>query len=184
MTIHDVFRQTPYEPHFDKGHFIKAIEDKMVETATAWEKSRQRELARDGRGVMRYFETGATRDTDETKPDYEGFTSPLVTKAFGAYMTRHRQQADGKLRDSDNWQKGIPREAYIKSAARHFEDWRLHHDGFPEEAVEPLLDALMALKFNVEGYAFEILKARQAAASSCAESAIATPQQTPPSRAE
>ena len=29
---------------------------------------------------MRHFGTGATRDQDTTKPDYEGFISPLVTK--------------------------------------------------------------------------------------------------------
>lgn len=59
---------------------------------------------------MREFRTGATRDNDEGKYDYEGFYHPLVVKRFGQYMDKHRKQADGKLRDSDNWQKGIPKE--------------------------------------------------------------------------
>ena len=54
-------------------------------------------------GEMRNFDTGATRDTDKGKNDYEGFYSPLVVEAFGDYMTKHQLQADGKLRDSDNW---------------------------------------------------------------------------------
>ena len=72
---------------------------------------------------MRKFDSGATRDADTNKHDYEGFYSPLVMERFGAYMHRHRVQADGNLRDSDNWQKGIPKDAYIKSAFRHFMDW-------------------------------------------------------------
>ena len=52
---------------------------------------------------MRHFKSGATRDSDETKIDFEGFMSPLVIERFGEYMTKHRIQADGGLRDSDNW---------------------------------------------------------------------------------
>jgi hypothetical protein len=107
---------------------------------------------------MRHFETGATRDDEDGKYDYEGFISPLVEKRFAAYMHQHRLQADGKMRSSDNWQKGIDPDAYIKSAARHFMDWRLHHDGFPREANESLEDALCALMFNTMGYLFEVLR--------------------------
>jgi hypothetical protein len=112
---------------------------------------------------MRTFDTGATRDTDANKPDYEGFLSPLALAAFGRYMTKHQVQADGLLRASDNWQKGIPRDVYIKSAWRHFVDWwRLHRA--LQEAPEPTataaqVDALCALMFNVQGYLHELLKA-------------------------
>ena len=74
-------------------------------------------------GKVRQFKTGATRDTDEGKYDYEGFISPLVLERFAQYMHKHRKQSDGNLRASDNWQKGIPKDAYIKSAWRHFVDW-------------------------------------------------------------
>lgn len=105
---------------------------------------------------MRTFETGATRDSEENKNDYEGFLSPLVIKRYGDYMHKHRLQADGKLRDSDNWQKGIPKDAYMKSGWRHFVDWWCEHRGFPSR--EGIEDALCALLFNIMGYLHEILK--------------------------
>lgn len=105
---------------------------------------------------IRKFETGATRDTDEDKFDYEGFLSPLVIEEFGRYMHFHRKQTDGKLRSSDNWQKGIPKEAYIKSGWRHFLDWWLEHRGY--RSREGLKFALCGLLFNVQGYLHEILK--------------------------
>jgi hypothetical protein len=105
---------------------------------------------------MRNFKTGATRDTDKDKYDYEGFLSPLVIERFGEYMHKHRLQADGKLRDSDNWQKGIPKEAYMKSGWRHFMDWWKEHRGIPSR--EGLEDALCAILFNVSGYLHEHLK--------------------------
>ena len=108
---------------------------------------------------MRQFETGATRDDDSIKPDYEGFLSPLVLVRFGEYMHKHRKQADGSLRASDNWQKGIPKDAYMKSAWRHFMDWWLEHRGLPSR--DGIEEALMGLLFNVMGYTHEYLKAKQ-----------------------
>lgn len=105
---------------------------------------------------IRKFDTGATRDSDSGKYDYEGFVSPLVLERFAAYMDRHRMQPDGSLRDSDNWQKGIPQTAYIKSGWRHFVDWWKEHRGI--RTKEGLEDALCALMFNVQGYLHEHLK--------------------------
>ena len=110
-------------------------------------------------GKVRKFTTGATRDTDEGKYDYEGFLCPLVLRRFGEYMNKHRKQSDGSLRDSDNWQKGIPKEAYIKSCWRHFHDWWMEHRGYASR--EGLEDALCAILFNVMGYLHEILKAKE-----------------------
>jgi len=107
---------------------------------------------------IRQFETGATRDTDVGKHDYEGFLSPLVIERFGEYMTKHRHQSDGKLRDSDNWQRGIPLAQYIKSGWRHFFDWWKAHRGYTSR--EGLEDALCGLLFNAMGYLHEHLKAR------------------------
>ena len=64
---------------------------------------------------MRLFESGAIRDNDDDKLDLEGFYSPLVVKRFAEYMHKHRIQADGGLRASDNWQRGISKEVYIFS---------------------------------------------------------------------
>jgi hypothetical protein len=111
---------------------------------------------------IRQFDTGATRDLDEGKLDYEAFESPLVQKRYAEYMHAHRRQPDGTVRQGDNWQKGIPLEAYMKSLARHFQDLRLHFDGFPEEAVDPDLESVLtAILFNTKGYLFEVLRAKK-----------------------
>lgn len=107
-------------------------------------------------GVIRKFGTGATRDTSDGKYDYEGFLSPIVIKRFGEYMNKHRKQSDGSLRASDNWQKGIPMDAYMKSGFRHFMDWWFEHRGMKSQ--DGLEEALCALIFNVQGYLYEYLK--------------------------
>ena len=105
---------------------------------------------------MRQFKTGATRDNDTNKIDYEGFLSPLVLERFGEYMLKHQFQADGKKRDSDNWQKGIPKDAYIKSGFRHFMAWWKEHRGIKtDDGIE---DDICALIFNAMGYLHEHLK--------------------------
>lgn len=110
---------------------------------------------------MREFESGATRDSEDGKHDYEGFLSPLVLERFAEYMTEHRKQADGKLRDSDNWQKGIPLDAYMKSAWRHFFDWWTAHRHPLDKGDMYQEDAMCALLFNLQGYLHEVLKAKR-----------------------
>lgn len=109
--------------------------------------------------MVRTFDTGATRDTDDGKPDYEGFLSPLVLRAFGDYMHRHRVQPDGGLRDSDNWQKGMPLPAYMKSAWRHHLDWWTLHRGFYVPGDVTIPDSICAVIFNAQGYLHEWTKA-------------------------
>ena len=112
--------------------------------------------------AMRTFETGATRNRDDNKLDYEGFLSPIVLQEFAKYMHANRVQADGKIRDSDNWQKGIPVEAYMESMMRHFMSvWLLHRgcEAFDENGKSvKMMDSLMGVLFNVQGYAFELLR--------------------------
>ena len=106
---------------------------------------------------MRRFETGAVRDAEEGKLDYEGFFSPAVLKRRAEYMHKHRKLPDGSVRGSDNWQQGMPFEAYMKSGFRHFHEWwDLHRKGF--RTIEDLEEAICALMFNCEGYLHEILK--------------------------
>ena len=103
----------------------------------------------------RVFPTGATRDSDTDKYDYEGFLAPGVIERYAAYMHRHRVQLDGTLRASDNWQQGIPRDAYVKSMFRHFMAvWMGHRNGCVND------DDLCALLFNVFGYLFELQAGR------------------------
>lgn len=105
---------------------------------------------------VRTFESGATRDLDLDKYDYDGFLSPLALEAFAAYMHKHRRLPDGSLRSSDNWKQGIPLEAYAKSEWRHHMDFFKLHHGLP--AREGMVDTLCALWFNVQGYLHEYLK--------------------------
>ena len=107
---------------------------------------------------VRTFDTGATRDTEDGKLDFEGYLSPLALTRYGEYMLAHSEQLDGTRRASDNWQKGIPLDAYMKSAWRHFvEWWTCHRVGATDEEME---EALCALLFNVSGYLHEHLKAK------------------------
>lgn len=106
--------------------------------------------------LVRSFETGATKSADSGKHDFEGYFSPLAMERFAEYMTKHRIQPDGSVRDSDNWQKGIPLSAYMKSGFRHFFDWWKGHRGY--EASESVEEALCAVMFNAMGYLHEHLK--------------------------
>ena len=75
---------------------------------------------------LEVFETGANRDAEGEKLDYEGFFSPLVLERFAQYMHACRKLPDGTIRDSDNWQLGIPKWRYVKSLVRHTFDLWLH----------------------------------------------------------
>jgi len=113
---------------------------------------------------MRQFTSGATRDDETGKNDYEGFLSPLVIRRFGDYMTLHRKQADGGMRDSDNWQKGMEQSVYLKSMFRHFMDlwsiWRGHTVLDSKDAHKVTRDeACCAIMFNIMGFLHEELKA-------------------------
>ncbi len=112
---------------------------------------------------MRQFESGATRDDDQNKLDYEGFVSPAVLKRYSQYMHSHRKQTDGNLRDSDNWTKGIPKQQYLKSMIRHVVDvWLIMRGHMQEATTQDLEDALCAVLFNVMGLLFEVLRENSA----------------------
>jgi hypothetical protein len=110
---------------------------------------------------MRTAESGATRNLTGDKLAYSGFLSPLVLKRYAQYMHSHRTQADGTVRSPANWQRGMPLDWFEDSGWRHFMDWWLHHRGFPEEASEPVEEALCALMFNISGYLHELLVAKR-----------------------
>ena len=112
----------------------------------------------EGALFKRTFESGANRDTDVNKLDYEGFFSPIVMEAFAEYMNNNRLLKDGTTRASDNWQKGIPLDVYMKSMYRHFMDVWMEHRGW--DSRDGILDALCGLMFNVQGYLHELLKAK------------------------
>jgi hypothetical protein len=107
---------------------------------------------------IREFPTGATRDTDEGKLDFEGFLSPFVLQRYAEYLHLHRKQSDGQMRASDNWQKGIPVDTYMKSLCRHQIDlWKKHRS----QNTDGIEDALCGVIFNAMGYLFEVLKSEK-----------------------
>ena len=110
--------------------------------------------------LMKIFDTGASRGSDDTKLDYEAFLSPLSLQRYAEYLHKHRVQADGQLRDSDNWQKGIPFPAYMKSLWRHFHAVWMAHRGW--ETTTNLEEDLCAVMFNAQGYLHELLKQKEA----------------------
>ncbi len=130
------------------GHYEELTEDQL---------RRLRGEANIAARSTRQFDTGAIRDTDEGKLQYEGFLSPLVIRRYAEFMHKHRVQSDGSLRDADNWQSGIPLEVYADSGWRHFMDWWgwQRKCWNPKEGIE---ESLCALLFNVSGALHELLK--------------------------
>ena len=111
--------------------------------------------------AIRAFGTGATRSADAGRYDPEGFMSPIVIERFCEYMQKHRVQADGKVRDSDNWQKGIPKQTYVKGMWRHALHLWTRFRGYEVQdagAAADMEEDCCAILFNVQGLLFELIK--------------------------
>jgi len=108
------------------------------------------------------FETGARRDSDHDKLDFESFEHPLVIERFAVYMNKHRTMSNGDRREADDWQLGIPVWRYVKSLVRHVMEIRKWHRGVlpisvDQQAIE---ESICAAIFNLHGLLFEVLKTR------------------------
>jgi hypothetical protein len=116
--------------------------------------------------TVRRFSSGATRDGKDGKINPEGALSPLVLRRFAEYMLEKQKLPDGTLRGADNWQLGIPRQAYMESICRHWlELWTafrlMKTDKLGAQFIpEALEDLLCALFFNVQGLLHEVLLRR------------------------
>jgi hypothetical protein len=113
--------------------------------------------------AVRSFSTGATRSSEAGRYDPEGFLSPMAIERYCEYMNKNRLQADGSVRDSDNWQKGIPLTAYMKGMWRHMLHLWLRHRKMPvadPKAGADTEEDLCALLFNAQGMLHEVIKAR------------------------
>jgi len=110
---------------------------------------------------IRKFDTGASRDSDEGKYDYEAFLSPIVIEAYAKYMNKNRKMSDGSLREGDNWQAGFGDNHYdvcMKSGFRHFIDlWMEHRKLKSREGID---NAICGILFNVMAYYHKLLKDR------------------------
>ena len=137
-------------------------EDESIcrQSASQWDVASQSDSA-----CVRQFDSGATRSNEDRRIDPEGFLSPQVLVRYAEYMNKHRVQPNGEIRESDNWQKGIPVDSYMKSAWRHFLHlWLRHRNCVVEDACacDNIEEDLCALMFNIQGYLFEILNQRKA----------------------
>lgn len=113
---------------------------------------------------VRRFSSGATRTDDPGRLDVWGFISPEVVHRFSIYMHKWRVQKDGKLRDADNWQRGIPRVEYVKSLIRHTYDfWLMSRGKKPLFAAgeTDMEEVACAILFNVQGWLLESLLKRE-----------------------
>ena len=107
---------------------------------------------------MRQFPSGATRDTDTNKLDYEAFLSPIVLERYCQYLNKHRVQSDGQLRDGDNWQKMFGEKHFdvcLKSLLRHIMDVWKQHRGY--KSAQSIEDSICGALFNLQAYLFKIL---------------------------
>ena len=120
------------------------------------------------------FSTGAYRDSDKDKIDFEGHLSPLALDVLGRYMHKHRFLRDGSVRASDDWQLGFDDASFVKPGMRHFMAvWRIMR-GWPAE--ESLEDAFGGWLFNANGLAHQLEKRRiEAAGKRDADTASARP---------
>ena len=112
---------------------------------------------------IRKFDTGATRDTDEGKYDYEAFLSPAVLERYAQYMHKNRIQTDGGLRAGDNWQNLFGpdhKSICMKSAWRHFMGWWKYHRGTDSPWADDINmeESLCAVIFNASAYLFALLE--------------------------
>ena len=146
---------------YDGGEVSDPLGD---ERPFVWPSEVERERGATGnerQSGVRTFGSGATRDTDEGKLDWEGFISPVAMHFFAEYMHKHRHQSDGQLRDADNWQKGMPRSQYMKSLIRHTWDlWLIWRSEEGSSGLKKATDLLCALIFNAQGLLLEIALGR------------------------
>jgi hypothetical protein len=162
---------TDGDPDFGNAYPLP-VEDLVHVTNVPTVRPRGSDLQPQTPSAVREFGTGATRDLDANKLDFEGFLSPLVLERYAEHMHKARRMPDGSMRESDNWQLGIPMGVYIKSLWRHFfAVWKLWR-GLPvtevvkgETIVKDLETELCALLFNASGMLHEHLKDRRSASN-------------------
>lgn len=112
---------------------------------------------------IRTFSGGATRNNDPDRIDFVKLVSLPVLMEYGKYMRKHRKQADGSLRQYDNWkQGGFPPSETIESLYRHTLDLAcLTHDVEPMRACD-IPDTCCAIIFNATAYLHRYLEELEA----------------------
>lgn len=90
------------------------------------------------------FKSGAIRDNQEGKPDFNETISWTAFNRYAKYMTGKKAKYG-----AGNFKKGIPTSSYVASMLRHVDKWmRNTYENGQDELNE---DHLSAIVFNVFG---------------------------------
>lgn len=97
---------------------------------------------------VRSFESGAIRDSEDSKEDYVETISWTAFRRYAQYMTSKKSQYG-----SGNFKKGIPIESYERSLVRHLQKYM--ENKYEQGVVETDTDHLSAMVFNIFGILHE-----------------------------
>jgi len=101
--------------------------------------------------VMETYESGATRTSEDGRLSYVRGLSPVVLRRYLQYLAKHRKQADGSMREFDNWKQGIPMRRSFDGLGRHFFTLWLLMEGldiYDDSGQVDIQDVLCAIMFN------------------------------------
>lgn len=90
------------------------------------------------------FPSGAIRDSQEDKPDFNETISWTAFNRYAKYMTGKKSKYG-----AGNFKRGIPTESYVKSMLRHVD--KFMRNTFENGDDEKNEDHLSAIVFNVFG---------------------------------
>lgn len=113
---------------------------------------------------LKAYDTGAYRDADTGKVDFEGHLCPLTLEAYGEWLDTKRTMSDGSRRAADNWQLGMSSADYMRSLWRHFlQLWKLHrgHPVYKNGKPVTKREAACAILFNTFGYLRNVIVEEQ-----------------------
>lgn len=127
----------PYSMESKRYMCFKCNEEK-IESKNMEEETKQ----------VRSFDTGAIRDLEDGKEDYIETISWTAFRRYAQYMTECK-----KRYSEGNFKKGIPEEAYRRSALRHISKYLINtQEG---GSLEPHIDHISAAIFNLFGILHE-----------------------------
>ena len=131
--------------------------------------------------TTRTFETGATRNGNKGKYEFDKYVNPINELSYAQYMKSH-QVINWEYRPWDNRQKGIPFDSLFESAYRHMQtlcllyqwydvyeieengefDWIVVDWGEPVEwgsnvHKKDFIEQLNAIRFNTEAMKLQYL---------------------------
>lgn len=103
---------------------------------------------------MEKFDSGAVRDSQESKEDYIESISWLTLRRYAFHMKQNENKYG-----RGNWKKGIPQKSYETSLLRHIQKYLVNK--YDNANLEPNEDHLSAALFNLQGLIHEQEKEKQ-----------------------